>query len=39
MALAVLRLAIGTVLKTSINHDLHLPFALRILIHRFIDNN
>ena len=37
MALAVLRLAFGAVLTTSVNHDLHLPFAPRILIHKFID--
>ena len=37
MALPVLRLAFGAVLTTSVNHDLHLPFAPRILIHKFID--
>ena len=38
MALAVLGLAFGTVLKTSVTHDLHFPFAPRILMHKFIGN-
>ena len=36
MALVVLGLAFGAVLKTSVNHDLHLHFAPRILIHKFV---
>ena len=36
MALAVLGLAFGAVLKTSVNRDLHLPFAQYILIHQFV---
>ena len=36
MALAVLGLAFGAALKTSVNHDLHLRFAPRILIHQLV---
>ena len=38
VAVAVFGLAFGTVLGTSVNYDLHLPFAPRILIHGFIEN-
>ena len=38
MALGVLGLAFAAVLKTSVNHDLHLAFVPRNLIHKFIRN-
>ena len=36
MVLAVLALAFGAVLRTSVNHNLHLPFVPRILIQKFL---
>ena len=38
MAVGALGLAFGAVLKISGNHDLHIAFAPRNMIHRFIDN-
>ena len=38
VALAVLDLAFGTVLKIFVNNDLHPPFAPRSLRHKFIGN-
>ena len=38
MAVLVLGLAFGAVLRTSVNHDLQFPVAPCIMMHRFIDN-
>ena len=35
-ALAVLDLGFGVVLKISVNHDLHLLFAPRVLMHKLV---